>query len=40
MMNQLLDLSIKLTPPPLGSSPEIIASIELRWDSQGSNHSG
>ncbi len=39
-MNQPLDLTIMLTPPPQGSPPEIIASITLRCDALGSDHSG
>src|SRR5437764_3733532 len=39
-MSQLLDLSITLTPPPAGSSPEAIASIALRCDPQGLSYSG
>src|SRR5437764_6156319 len=39
-MSQPLDLSITLTPPPDGSPSEAIASIALRCDVLGSNHSG
>src|SRR6266704_1675765 len=39
-MNQPLDLTIMLTPPPQGSPPEVIASITLRCDALGSDHSG
>jgi len=39
-MSQLLDLSITLTPPPVGSPPEAIASIALRCDPQGLTYTG
>jgi len=45
-MNQLsqlpetFDLSITLTPPPEGSPPEVIASIALRCEKLGFNHTG
>ncbi len=39
-MEQLLDLSITLTPPPAGSPPKTIASIELRCDQLGLQHDG
>src|SRR6266487_3504046 len=39
-LDQLLDLSITLTPPPVGSPPEAIASIELRCDQLGLQHEG
>ncbi len=39
-MDQLLDLSITLTPPPVGSPPEAIASIQLRCDQLGLQHEG
>jgi hypothetical protein len=39
-LDQLLDLSITLTPPPVGSPPETIASIQLRCDQLGLQHEG
>src|SRR6266699_2754668 len=39
-LDQPLDLSITLTPPPDGSPPEAIASIELRCDQLGLRHDG
>ena len=39
-MDQLLDLSITLIPPPAGSPPEAIASMQLRCDQLGLSHSG
>ncbi len=39
-MDQPLDLSITLTPPPAGSPPEAIASIQLRCDQLGLRHEG
>jgi len=39
-LEQLLDLSITLTPPPVGSPPEAIASIQLRCDQLGLQHEG
>src|SRR6266699_3186004 len=39
-LDQLLDLSITLTPPPVGSSPEAIASMQLRCDTLGLSHAG
>src|SRR5690348_5647267 len=39
-INQLLDLSITLSPPPNASPPEAIASIALRCDVLGSDHAG
>src|SRR2546421_6947852 len=39
-MSQLLDLSITLTPPPAGSPSEVIASIALRYEKLGLNHTG
>ncbi len=39
-MDQPLDLSITLTPPPAGSPPEAIASIQLRCDQLGLMHEG
>lgn len=39
-MDQLLDLSITLTPPSAASPPEAIASIELRCDQLGLQHEG
>ncbi len=39
-MDQLLDLSITLTPPPAGSPPEAIASMQLRCDTLGLSHTG
>src|SRR5712692_4854032 len=37
---ELLDLSITLTPPPAGSSPEVLATITLRCDQLGLSHMG
>src|SRR6266571_2871816 len=39
-LDQLLDLSITLIPPPAGSPPEAIASMQLRCDQLGLSHSG
>ncbi len=39
-MDQPLDLSITLTPPPDGSPPEAIASTQLRCDQLGLRHDG
>src|SRR6266567_1758971 len=39
-LDQLLDLSITLTPPPAGSPPEAIASMQLRCDTLGLSHTG
>ena len=39
-MNQPLDLSIMLPPPPQGSPPDTIASIILRCDALGLSHFG
>jgi len=39
-MSKLLDLSITLSSPPDGSSPETIASVELRCDTLGLSHKG
>src|SRR6266699_6364924 len=38
-LDQLLDLSITLTPPPAGSPPETMASMQLRCDQLGLSHS-
>jgi tetratricopeptide (TPR) repeat protein len=35
MMNDVLDLSVELRPPPESSSPEILASVELRCNRLG-----
>lgn len=39
-MNQPLDLSIHLLPPPAGSPAEVLASIALRFDFTGLAHKG
>jgi tetratricopeptide (TPR) repeat protein len=39
-MSKPLDLSITLSSPPDGSSPETIASVELRCDTLGLSHKG
>src|SRR5215472_19221886 len=39
-MSQVLDLSVTLTPPPVGADPAVLASITLRYDALGLSHSG
>src|SRR5260221_9238537 len=39
-MDEPLDLSIRLTPPPLGSPPDVLASIGLRCDHLGLSYTG
>src|SRR5215470_11951938 len=39
-ISQVLDLSVILTPPPAGESPDVLASIALHDNVLGLSHSG
>jgi hypothetical protein len=39
-MDSPLSLSVRLTPPPSGSSPDVLATISLSSELQGSTHTG